>query len=234
MRRKFSHWYSNLDILDPKLHWLMNSGYAVIPKERDEHGRQLMLLRPAVADPDIVKSSDIVRFISVVYESFLQTEIFQVAGIVFVIDGSNLSLKVLSQFSVIELNVLFSTLQNLIPIRLKQIHIINVPPIASFLAKIIFKMAPAKIQKRIFFHNSMEDFKKKFNCRLLPKEYGGEVPMSEVIKQFGEDVVKNRDFFVSYDRMFEINYKKIKSNNYNISVEVEDQFVGDLRNMEID
>lgn len=212
----------------------MDSGYAVMPKERDELGRQILIINPSCLNPDRVKAADVVRYLSVVFENFLQDEVTQVAGLIFVIDASNVSMKMLSIFSLMELKTIFTTIQDAVPIRLKEYHLINFPSFLTAIAEILVKVLSSKMQKRIFFSKSMEDFQKRVNPKILPREYGGDIPKSDMIKDYKEKNLGRRQFFLNLDDRIQTNFKNSKS-NHSYSSELSDtSFLGSFKKLELD
>lgn len=68
------------------------------------------------------------------------------------------------------------------PIRLKAIHLVNFPSVTNALLKVGINAMGPKIKKRIFIHSSKEVFEKAFDTPdILPSEYGGSIPISEMI-----------------------------------------------------
>lgn len=235
IRQLHSHWYCNLDVFDPKVQELMDSGYAVFPKERDELGRQILIVTPSSLDPDRIKAADVVRYLSIVFEHFQADEITQVAGLIFVIDASNLSMKILSLFSLMELKTVFTTIQDVVPVRLKEYHIINLPSFASSIAEILSKVLSSKMQKRIFFSKSLEDFQKRINTKILPKEYGGHIPKADMINEFKEEIRDYREFFLNLDNRIQTTFNKNSKTKYNPSSDLSDtSFLGSFKKLELD
>jgi hypothetical protein len=216
----------------PKIQELLSSEYAVILKERDEFGRRILIQTPSCLDPDRFTSTDVLRYLSIVFEFLLCEEITQVAGLVFVIDGSNLSMKLLSLFSLMELKTIFSTLQDVVPIRLKEFHILNVPSFASTIVELIIKVFSSKMQKRIFFSKSLDEFQKRINPKLLPSEYGGSISKAELAKDFKEKIKSYRDRILDVDNHIVTDFKISKS-SYNSAFK-DKNLNGTFKKLEID
>lgn len=67
----------------------------------------------------------------------------------------------------------------------KGIHIINVPPMLTYLIGIAMKTVSEKIRNRIKIYKSFDD--ETFDVidkKSLPKEYGGTVEMKEMSSKF--------------------------------------------------
>lgn len=70
--------------------------------------------------------------------------------------------------------------QNTIPMRHKEIHAVRVHPSVKFAADFALGMVTEKLKKRIKFYTTL-DAAKSIDRALLPKEYGGTVPMAKMI-----------------------------------------------------
>lgn len=66
------------------------------------------------------------------------------------------------------------------PMRHKEIHAIKVHPSVKFAADFALGMITEKLRKRIKFYTTL-DAAKTVDKSLLPKEYGGKMPMAEMI-----------------------------------------------------
>lgn len=78
---------------------------------------------------------------------------------------------------------LFLKLQKTLPVRHKEVHGINVHTSMKFLCDFGLSLVSEKIKKRVKLYSSLNDLMTSGNIdvSLLPKEYGGEMPMSEMI-----------------------------------------------------
>lgn len=234
LRQTYSNWYCNLDTEHPKIQALLDTEYAVLLKDRDEFGRKILIVTPSCLNPDKFTSTDIVRYLSVVFEYILCEEITQVAGLIFVIDGSNLSMKLLSLFSLMELKTIFSTIQDAVPVRLKEYHVVNLPSFASTIVEIIIKVFSAKMQKRVFFSKNIEEFQKRINPKILPKEYGGSIPKADYVREFKEKIVDFRQRILNVDKHIITDFKTSKS-NYNSTFEAnQKEMNGTFKKLDLD
>lgn len=79
---------------------------------------------------------------------------------------------------------MFETLfQKTLPMRHKEVHVINCPSSMKFAVDFGMSLISEKIRKRIRFYTSMEEAKQSNYLELdtLPKEYGGTIPMADMI-----------------------------------------------------
>lgn len=72
--------------------------------------------------------------------------------------------------------------QRTVPMRHKEIHGINVHPSVKFALDFGMSLISEKIRNRVKLYTSVEDaINHKIDVTLLPKEYGGTIPMKEMI-----------------------------------------------------
>lgn len=64
--------------------------------------------------------------------------------------------------------------------RHKGFHVVNVHKSLSFISDFILSQMNEKLRKRTQLYSSFKEFK-EIDKKFLPKEYGGKVPMSDMI-----------------------------------------------------
>lgn len=80
-------------------------------------------------------------------------------------------------------------------------------------------------------HNNMDDFKEHMGTKILPKEYGGEVPLADMIVQFKEELKTRRHAIAALDQM------EIDLTNKRKLVDLDDELAGvagSFRKLEVD
>lgn len=78
--------------------------------------------------------------------------------------------------------VIICLLQRTLPLRHKEIYGINVHPTVKFALDFGMALISDKIRKRVRLHSAVADC--EIDKSLLPKEYGGTMPMKEMIGQY--------------------------------------------------
>lgn len=72
--------------------------------------------------------------------------------------------------------------------RHKEVHAINAHPSLKFALDFGMSLISEKIRSRVNLYTSLEDaISKKMDTRMLPKEYGGTMPMKEMIGKDFDD-----------------------------------------------
>jgi CRAL/TRIO domain len=175
------------------------------------------LVRPGAFNPHKYRNYDMIKIHGIVYETLMEdeenqgklTEILEsfffidnsllVNGFVHIIDSSNMSLAHLTLFTPKEAYKIGKNLEKLLPMRHKQIHGLKVLPSIKFAVDFALSKMTPKMKQRVFLHQKIEDVTVDKN--LLPKEYGGEVPMQEMIDAFVKEVEAKRETLLNNDNM---------------------------------
>lgn len=83
-------------------------------------------------------------------------------------------------------------------------------------------------------HKSIDDIKKTIDLSNLPKEYGGDVPMADLIKAFKEELRSKRDVLLALDEMsIDVKLSKFKIDD-DMAQELGTGVVGSFRKLQVD
>lgn len=98
----------------------------------------------------------------------------QVCGLVVIFDMDDLSLQQAWQFTPLSAKRIVDFLQDAIPMRIKNLHIINQPRIFNVVFALIKPFLREKLRGRIIFHGSdRESLHKYMSPQMMPALYGG-------------------------------------------------------------
>lgn len=142
---------------------------------------------------------------------------------VVLMDVKDINLKFLKKFNMSIAKKMGKYQEEGMPIRLKQIHVINAP---SFIDKLHGLMKPflkQEINDMIHFHKPNTDSIFKYiNKEELPDDYGGKAgKMADLMKKSYSEIMANRDFFLNDKTWIADESKRLKSSkNKNDSVKV--------------
>jgi len=234
IRQIYPNWFQKLDIEDRDIYAIIHDGYLVPLLDRDDEGRQVILSCAGRFDASRFTSAQMARAHSLVCEVLLDDEESQVAGYAHVNDESGLTMSLLSLWSFVDLKNMLKCIQNSTPMRHRETHFINLPPFASKFIEFGMSILSDKLKSRIVLHKSLDDLSKKVDKKILPKEYGGTVPMNEMIEKFIARCRQNREKILALDDM---HIEITKNSPY--WQEVEDQeidsgMVGSFRKLQVD
>ncbi|XP_012257261.1 alpha-tocopherol transfer protein-like [Athalia rosae] len=202
LRQVYHPAFNNLDILDSTLEELISLGYLFAVPGRDRKGRRVIVARPGVFDPYKYNNADMCRIHAITYEALMEDEESQVRGFVHFADGAGVSFPHLTLFTPKEAVRIVKNGERTIPMRHKEINAINAHPSVKFALDFGMSLITEKIRKRTNIYTSIEDaLNKKMDATMLPKEYGGTMPMKEMIDLWRKELIALRPILLSHDKM---------------------------------
>ncbi|XP_076244833.1 clavesin-2 [Calliopsis andreniformis] len=202
IRQLYPAWFQNLDIEDPNIEAIIDAGYLIPLLERDRHGRRVILSCAGRFDPYKYTSAQMAQAHSLVVEALLDDEENQVRGYTHINDESGLTMGHLSAWSLTDIRNMLRCIQNSTPMRHKETHFVNIPSCANKFIEFAISLLNDKLKARILVHKSVEELKDAIEPRILPKEYGGEIPLSEMIAAFKKTLKEYRDRIKALDDMY--------------------------------
>lgn len=147
-------------------------------KDRDHKGRRVLIVNCGGSwDTSKVTSDQLFRLFYLIHEAAVLEPESQVRGVVVLMDFDGLGMK-----QVMALNPAFSMrllgfIQDAMPLRLKEVHIVKQPFVFNMVWKIFKPFVKEKLHGRLHFHGSkMESLHKHLEPSNLPKNYGGKLP----------------------------------------------------------
>ncbi|XP_015435444.1 PREDICTED: rhophilin-2 isoform X1 [Dufourea novaeangliae] len=201
IRQLYPNWFQNLDIQDPDIEAIVDAGYLVPLPERDRHGRRVILSCAGRFDPYKYTSAQMARAHSLVVEALMDDEENQIRGYTHINDESGLTMGHLSAWSLTDIRNMLRCIQNSTPMRHKETHFVNIPSCANKIIEFAISLLNDKLKARISVHKSLDELKEAIDPRILPKEYGGEISLPDMIAQFKGTLRAQRDRIKALDEM---------------------------------
>ncbi|CAB0016891.1 unnamed protein product [Nesidiocoris tenuis] len=160
-----------------------NSRAQALRQMRDwiEKNPKIISCRTGVFDPYKFINEDMCRVHGIVYETLMEDEENQVRGFVHYADGAGVSLPYLTLFTPKEAVRIVKNGERTLPMRHKEVHVINVPSSLKYVLDWGMTLISDKIKKRVKIYTTAEEAANNLDVSMLPKEYGGTIPMSEMI-----------------------------------------------------
>lgn len=120
------------------------------------------------------------------------------------------------------------------PLRIQQIHIVNMPSYAQSVVTMVLGILKKKIANRVIIHNNVADLKKYLSPDVLPLDYGGTLPKTseEMAEEWKDELVKHKDWFLSQNSVICDENKRVKKPN--IKVNMLAGIEGSFRKLEVD
>ncbi|XP_014481082.1 PREDICTED: rhophilin-2 [Dinoponera quadriceps] len=229
-RQLYPDWFKKLDIEDPDLEAIIDSGYLVPLPKRDQHGRKVILSCAGRFDPYKFSSVHMARIHSMVMETLMDDEENQVRGYTYINDVSGLTMGHLSAWSLTDIRNILRCIQNGTPVRHKYTHLINIPGSVAKIIEFSISLLNDKLKARVMIHKDMDELRDAIDPKILPEEYGGEVPLAEMIAEFKKDLKRHRDRLIALDEM----YIEISPKDYHANNEEFGGICGSFRKLEVD
>ncbi|CAH0703717.1 unnamed protein product [Spodoptera exigua] len=199
LRQSWGIAFNQLDYKLPVMMELIDLGYIFVSPFKDKLGRRVVIYRPGVFDPYKYTNQDMCRVMGICYETLLEDEENQVRGVVHYADGSGVSFPHLTLFTPKEAVRIVKNGERTLPMRHKEIYGVNVHPTVKFALDFGMGLISEKIKKRVKLYSAVEDV--EIDKSLLPKEYGGTMPMKEMIDLWKVELASKRDILLLNDKM---------------------------------
>jgi len=249
LRQTFGIAFNCLDITIPNMEELTDLGYLFASPIRDSKGRRVVIARPGVFDLDRFTNGDMCRIHGIVYETLMEDEENQIRGFVHFADGAGVGFAYLTLFTIKEAVRIVKNGEKTLPMRHKEVHAMHVHPSMKFALDFGISLVSDKIKKRLSFYTTTEDLidAGKIEIQCLPKEYGGTMPMAEMIAWWKKELYAHHKILMSHDEMqvdenlFSAKAKEgavsaLKRNLVNCGSEEDQVFgvTGNFRKLEVD
>lgn len=161
---------------------IFNQNILTVMPNRDQLGRRILLI-------ELGKSwkhkecglNEVFKGNVLFSEAALLEPETQVHGVVVIFDMNGLSLAQTMQFTPQFAKLIVDWLQDVIPLRVKAIHIINQPKIFNIVFTLFKRFLREKLKDRIYFHGTdRESLFKHISSKCLPPLYGGSIDIPRV------------------------------------------------------
>nr|CAI5834101.1 unnamed protein product [Callosobruchus analis] len=148
-------------------------------KNRDHKGRRVLIVNVGGTwDPSKVTPTQLFRIFYLIHEVAVLEPETQINGCVVIMDFNGLGMKQVKAFSPSFSLLLLSFIQDAMPLRLKEVHMVKQPFVFNIVWNIFKPFIKEKLKGRIHFHGSkMASLHKFLEPSHLPKDYDGELPM---------------------------------------------------------
>lgn len=238
LRQTFSHLLNNLDLLAPSTNELLTNGYIYVSPFKDNNGRRVVLYNIDKFDPQKHTNVDMAKAHMITYEVLMEDEESQVMGFTHVGDLAQAKAAQATVWSPTEFTTIVRWGEQSVPMRHKEVHLLNVPTALRYMYDLISGLVSEKMRSRIKMHESEESLKKRVDPKVLPKELGGTMPKAEMIDLWMKEVTAKQECILNLDNMKLLSTRSIitrrnNKNNENSSIMI-NNLQGSFRKLEVD
>uniref|UniRef100_A0A2S2PB09 Retinaldehyde-binding protein 1 n=1 Tax=Schizaphis graminum TaxID=13262 RepID=A0A2S2PB09_SCHGA len=240
LRQRFPMYFMGLDCMIPSISELIDSGYMFVSPFRDNEGRRVIIGTAKGFDLRKYSNRDLGIVHIITYETLLNDEINQVVGFTHFGDFDSITPAYITLFAPNEFATLIKWGEQSIPMRHKAIHLLNVPAPIKFAYDYFQTRISPKLNSRMKMYNSLSELHEKLDKKVLPKEYGGEMPMAEMIRLWKKELLENREKLLALDNMRLLSDRNIITRktkaeiNHHSLISGFDQINGSFRKLEVD
>ncbi|KAK9892503.1 hypothetical protein WA026_020493 [Henosepilachna vigintioctopunctata] len=203
VRTLFEDLFSNLNPQESSIQMSLDVGLSYVLPEVTPNGDKIVLLKLLDNNPNkYILQDQLKRFdmMLMLYMHLMGTN--EGMQITFDFEGSTMSHLLKANPSLVKKYLFY--LQEAVPIRLKHVHVINVPSwIDRFLA-LIKPFLKKELLDMIHIHTSMNTFYEYVPKKILPKEYGGSAESVDILKDLQNQRTNEskRVEKTNYDKIF--------------------------------
>ncbi|EEZ98182.1 alpha-tocopherol transfer protein [Tribolium castaneum] len=172
-----------------------------LPKPtKDNH--KLFIYRLADPDPDKYNFVDSLRTFFMIADTRMVLETEFHSGEIPIFDMEGFSLRHLTKITLPVLKKYMLYTQEAHPIRLKQIHILNIPPFLDRCLALLKPFMKSEVASMLHFHLPNSETLFDYVSRdVLPAEYGGNVgKLSEMKDEWVKKVLAKKEYFADESR----------------------------------
>ncbi|XP_053698268.1 alpha-tocopherol transfer protein-like [Sabethes cyaneus] len=191
--------FKNLDCHQPSLSKLLNLGFMFALPQRDKNGRRVIFYRPGVFDMNEFINADMLRLAGICVETLMADEENQIRGVVHAGVGTGIGLQYLTLFTIKEAVRLAKNGERLVPMRHREMHGCNINPALKIAVDWGLSLISEKLRNRVRLYTDIKDI--QMDKSLLPKEYGGVMPIAEMIRLWRDEVEAYRATLLKDDEM---------------------------------
>lgn len=139
-----------------------------------KNGRRVVVMRAVAKDIPTPNVAEAMKLVMMIGDVRLKEELVGVAGDVYVLDASVATPAHFSRFTPGLVKKFLVCVQEAYPVKLKEVHVINVSPFVDTIVNWVKPFLKEKIRNRIYVHSNMEKLYEYIPKEMLPEEYGGQ------------------------------------------------------------
>nr|CAH0099877.1 unnamed protein product [Daphnia galeata] len=186
------------DLRPERIKRFLDSGHILASPLRDQNGCRVFILNARNWDVNQISLEDVYRTVVFCFQRMVSEIETQSNGVVIILDFQDFALHQIRHFTPSFVKKVANLVQDVFPIRLKGIHIVNEPQIIKLLVAMIWPFLSNKIRNRVVFHGScFTTLHHRVSPSCLPSNYDGFLGTLDSMK------FSNVFFEDNYSKIFE-------------------------------
>ncbi|XKL68215.1 hypothetical protein PGB90_003706 [Kerria lacca] len=184
-RLNYPQYFAHISPLNEK-NMLVKNMFTILP-QRDQHGRRVLITRIEKWRTSECTLTEVVRGTLLLAQAAMREPKTQICGITLINDMKGLGFQHVWQITPSFVKMILEWTQDLLPIRVKEIHFVFQTYIFKTVYAIFKPFLKEKLRNRIFLHGyDMSSLPKHIDAKYLPIEYGGllNFPLDQGLNQF--------------------------------------------------
>lgn len=200
MKRNYPRWYNIDDEGERRIKELYESGFAYPLPQRTSSGARIILIQTRKLDTKMFNVTDSIRLVHWIARVLLEEEETQIAGILTIVDQSELSLAHCRMFSVTDTYDFVSVTKSAVVGRQKGLIMVSLPASLSVIFDLAHRLAPKKLREKVQLVKDMQALKNNvIPEEHLPSELGGKMTEREMMEMFQRKAEKIEKSIQSID-----------------------------------
>ncbi|KAK6631974.1 hypothetical protein RUM44_007004 [Polyplax serrata] len=163
--------------------------------KRDQDGRRIFVANVGKRwNTSKLTNDQVFQMFYLIHVAATMEPATQVNGVVVILDFEGLGMRQVAALTPSFSMRLLTFIQDAMPLRLKQVHIVNQPLLFNIVWKVFKPLIREKLNSRLFFHgNDMKSLHKYIDPKCLPDEYNGHLPTTNYSSKHWYPILKSLD-----------------------------------------
>ncbi|XP_045503267.1 alpha-tocopherol transfer protein-like [Colias croceus] len=202
MRTAVPEFFTNRDVTIPELQEILKIVQMPPLPGLTPDGRRVVLMRGLDKDAQTPNVADAFKLALMMGDVRLKEEIEGVAGDIYILDASVATPTHFAKFTPTLVKKFLVCVQEAYPVKLKQVHIINVSPLVDKIVNFVKPFLKEKIRERIFIHGDANELYKHVPQDMMPAEYGGKAgPMDDLHNAWVKRLEEYKEWFAEQENV---------------------------------
>nr|XP_026490736.1 alpha-tocopherol transfer protein-like [Vanessa tameamea] len=201
MRSAVPEFFTDRDVNRPELQEIIKIVQMPPMPGLTPDGRRVILMRGIDKDVQTPNVANAFKLALMLGDVRLTEEKEGVAGDIYILDASVATPNHFAKFTPTLVKKFLVCVQEAYPVKLKQVHVINISPLVDKIVNFVKPFLKEKIRERIFIHSDVNELYKYVPQDMLPSEYGGKAgPMNDLHDAWVKKLEEYKGWFADQEQ----------------------------------